>query len=381
MLTAQANPKGFDIVIVGAGLSGLVALKQLIDSPSSARIREVHLIEASEKAGGRLRSIPGGTIDLGASWSWQSDNALRKLLRDLSINTLDQPWEGNVVTVNAAGSVMKREARYGESPCGAGGQRMAGGASQLPAKLLEYIGDLRASNKVKYSYGTSITAIGAGGVEEEDVVEVELSNGETLTASAVIMACPPAAIAKIEFLPSLPPLRKHFMEATKTWMVDILKFVAVYPTKFWKDEGLSGFGILQQSHLVETTWDASDGGVCAISGFARPTARGNSDAIKANIVADLTKCFGEGASSPSDVSFIDWSYSNFNVDQAFDEKLSQHLDYGHNHLRNPFDRRVVFAGTESEKEAGHMEGAIKAGVRAANEAFEVALGRGRKSII
>ena len=345
-------------------------------------------MEAREKVGGRLTG--GGGIDLGASWTWQSDSGLRKLLRELSINTIEQPWEGKVVTVSGAGNV-KREARFGESPCGPGGQRIQGGAHSIPTKILALINDLRASNKIKWHFGTSVSAIAsdlrtsvAVAPDEDDAVEIELSSGETLEALAVILAMPPAAISKIEFLPPLPAPRLQFLESTKTWMSDILKFAVIFEDKFWTKEGLSGFGAFQTSKIVECTWDASDEETCSISGFARPVSvsmRGDDEAIKSAIVYDLKSCFGERASSPSSIHFVDWSYSNFNIDQVqSQESLNQHLNYGNKHLRDAFNSRVIFSGTESEDEAGHMEGAIKSGIRAANEAFTVAMGTKRRSL-
>ena len=351
-----------DIVIVGAGLSGLVTLRSLIESSSSSRIRNVHVVEAREKVGGRLQGSPNGGIDLGASWTWASDTGLRKLLRDLSINTVDQPWIGKVVQVSGTGTT-KREAKFGESPCGPGGQRIQGGAHSIPTKLLEYINDLRSSNKIKWHMGASVTAIGsdlrtsvAVAPDEEDVVEVELSSGETLEALAVVLAVPPAAISKIEFLPELPPSRLMSLETTKTWMSDILKFAVIYNDRFWVEEGLSGFGTFEVSKIVECSWDATDGSTFSISGFARPTsilARGDAEEIKSAIISDLSRCYGEKASSPSSIHFIDWSYANFNVDQIqAQENHNQHLNYGSKELRSAFNRRVIFSGTESEDAAG-----------------------------
>ena len=54
MPKAPPNPDGFDCIVVGAGLSGLVCVKALLDSPSAARIRSLHVIEASEDVGGEL---------------------------------------------------------------------------------------------------------------------------------------------------------------------------------------------------------------------------------------------------------------------------------------------------------------------------------------
>jgi monoamine oxidase len=111
-------------------------------------------------------------------------------------------------------------------------------------------------------------------------------------------------------------------------------------------------------------------------------ARGDAEEIKSAIISDLSRCYGEKASSPSSIHFIDWSYANFNVDQIqAQENHNQHLNYGSKELRSAFNRRVIFSGTESEEAQGHMEGAVRAGVRSANEAFAVAMGTKRRNSV
>ena len=55
----------YDVIIIGAGVSGLAAAKKLIDEN-----REVLVLEARNRLGGRIctdRSL-GFPLDLGASW-------------------------------------------------------------------------------------------------------------------------------------------------------------------------------------------------------------------------------------------------------------------------------------------------------------------------
>lgn len=54
------------IVIVGAGVSGIAAGVRLFD----AGFTNVTILEAEQRVGGRIRTVPfgQGTIDLGAQW-------------------------------------------------------------------------------------------------------------------------------------------------------------------------------------------------------------------------------------------------------------------------------------------------------------------------
>ena len=56
-----------DVIVIGAGVAGLSAAKELIDNGCT-----VTILEASDRIGGRVKTVPLGTggnvIDLGASW-------------------------------------------------------------------------------------------------------------------------------------------------------------------------------------------------------------------------------------------------------------------------------------------------------------------------
>ena len=89
-------------------------------------------------------------------------------------------------------------------------------------------------------------------------------------------------------------------------------------------------------------------------------------ALEALIVAALAPAYGAavveelvGAVAKS------WSASDLTYASA-----GQHRDYGHSLLRQPAPWGVHFAGTETEAQNGHVEGAVRAGERAASEVLE-----------
>jgi monoamine oxidase len=80
-----------DVIIVGAGISGLVCSNSLIKQGASKTV----VLEARNRVGGRLLSFDGG-IDLGASWGWpphESEGV--NLAKDLGIKVLKQKLDGN----------------------------------------------------------------------------------------------------------------------------------------------------------------------------------------------------------------------------------------------------------------------------------------------
>jgi monoamine oxidase len=76
-----------DVVVVGAGLSGLVAARQV-----AARSRKVVVLEARDRVGGRTYTVPfaGAPIDLGGQWLGPTQDRAYTLCRELGITTFPQ---------------------------------------------------------------------------------------------------------------------------------------------------------------------------------------------------------------------------------------------------------------------------------------------------
>jgi len=84
-----------DVVVVGAGLSGLVAARRL-----QQRGRRVRVLEARERVGGRMLSQHlqnGGAVDLGGQWGGASHHRFAALLGELALDTYPSHYDGNGV--------------------------------------------------------------------------------------------------------------------------------------------------------------------------------------------------------------------------------------------------------------------------------------------
>lgn len=92
----ERSPK-LDVIVVGAGLSGLVSAYRLLEKEPSLRIR---VLEASNSVGGSLQQNTQGEI--GAKWFEKSQTHIYQLLQHLGVpmqqrslvgSTLRRCWE------------------------------------------------------------------------------------------------------------------------------------------------------------------------------------------------------------------------------------------------------------------------------------------------
>ncbi|HEX2729179.1 MAG TPA: FAD-dependent oxidoreductase, partial [Rubrobacteraceae bacterium] len=81
-MKVAGHPQRPDVVVVGAGLSGLTAAREL----SNAGL-EVLVLEARDRPGGRTQAteVEGVTIDLGGEWIDAAHTEIRDLAGDLGI--------------------------------------------------------------------------------------------------------------------------------------------------------------------------------------------------------------------------------------------------------------------------------------------------------
>src|SRR5579871_3449333 len=87
-------PDAADVVIVGAGVAGLVAARELRRAGVSVRV-----LEARDRVGGRTLSERVGreVLDLGGQWIGPTQNRLAALAKELGVRTFPQHHQGKKI--------------------------------------------------------------------------------------------------------------------------------------------------------------------------------------------------------------------------------------------------------------------------------------------
>jgi monoamine oxidase len=450
-----------DVVVVGAGLSGLIAAREVARAGHS-----VAVLEARGRVGGRMfdRTIAGGeVVDLGAEFIGPTQNHIRALVDELGIATFPAYADGKSVYV-AAG---RRTTYATDGPTGfappdpaaladlllvvprldsmslqvpvdaphtapgaagldaqslgdwirrssTGGKAFANiaqaatrpifGAEPREISLLFALffiaasGDERTPGTFERNFSTRNGAqqdridggtqqiaerlakgLGRRVVRNTPVRRIVVSGGYADVVSdryvnrarRVIVALPPALAGRIQYEPALPALRDGLMQRMPQG--NLVKVQAVYEQPFWRAEGLSGTAIADVGPC-NVMFDSSprSGRPGILLGFiggdeARAFVRLSATARRGAALASLARAFGPRALEPVDFLEADWADDPWARGCPVGIAPPGLLTTYGPALREPVGR-IHWAGTETSTYwNGYMDGAIRAGKRAAHE--------------
>ena len=362
--TEASSQSIIDLIVVGGGISGLVCADEARNNGLN-----VIVLEARDRVGGRLLSHQG--IDLGGAWGFPPHERQNiKLAQRLHVPVLNQRIDGNSFvsqrgTMNNVGEMGGRLA-----PCGPEAVRFKGGYSELPIQLANTMSSI-------IQLSTHVTAVE---LEDHDqLLRVFTQDKTEFRAKRVVMAMPPAVMANtIIFTPALPAEQHRQMKNTATWCGDWCKVVAIFQTAFWRDVGASG--VVQTEGEPISIWyeggSGTDDELAAITGLGfgvnacgkvGQMLEGDNELLKKFVIKSLGPAFGgEKIIQEKLVAVNGKSWATDKLTYAPD---ASSRNYGHPLLRQKFGG-IFFAGSETERMNGHVEGAIIAGQRAAKEVLE-----------
>lgn len=242
---------------------------------------------------------------------------------------------------------------------GAQDSRFVGGSQQIPLRLADQLSGSVALNAPVRR------------ISQTDMATTVTTDRGKVTASRVIVAVPPPLAAAIDWEPMMPPSRMQLLQRLS--MGALMKCDAVYRTPFWRDAGLSGMGVID-SGPVRVTFDnsppdASVGVLLAFVGGSTWHDWGNRTLAqrRQGVLEGFAKVVGDQALSPIEYVEHDWTREQWSRGgPVANAGVGTVYGYGST-IRESFGR-VHWAGTETATYwSGYMDGAVRAGQRAAAE--------------
>lgn len=334
-----------DVVIIGAGLTGLTLARLLIDNGQS-----VLVLEARDRVGGRIHThttSDGAEVEMGATWFFPHFNNLHKSMKSMNLGLMEQYMKGYTLQEGSAGSTPRKFYEGGSSDM----FRIKGGTSNLVTTLYDKIGH----DKVELSQIVKEIKKIDGGVEV-------VTKDSCFTAKRLVTTIPPQLLAHtVQFNPPLPNEVKQVISNTHTWMGGSMKGAITYAKPFWKEAGNSGALYSYAGPFVQMYDQTStDGKRFALVGFMDEKISSLPYKERKKKVTDqLVRVFGNEAREPLDYKDTYWADEEFTMPKNAG-RLSAHKNNGHQVYRTPhLGGAVYIAGTETSSQAGgYMEGAI-----------------------
>ncbi len=321
------------VAIIGGGLSGLYAA-YLLEKKGVDYV----LLEARPTLGGRIvtaRATDPNTaqitdstsgFDLGPSWFWpEYQQQLARLIDELQLESFAQFEEGDMLVERSPNEPAMRTHGYKSAPPS---MRLKGSMATLIDALYQRLDATRilTNQKVCQLHNTGhyieITSEAESGQEA-------ICQKQQWQAQHVLLALPPRlAEATIIFEPALPTNLMTQWRGTATWMAPHAKYLAVYDSPFWQQQGLSGSARSGQGPMVEIHDASVADGNGALFGFigvpaaARQTV--SADVLKQHCRAQLVRLFGAQAESPQAEYLKDWAQEPFTATAADANSDGQH---------------------------------------------------------
>ena len=348
-----------DVIVVGAGLSGLVAAYELDRAGHDVRV-----LEASNTIGGRAQTLrepfdDGLIAETGPARIPPSHDLTLGYIDHFGIET--SPFytqEGEYLVVSDQGVRQRQTPGVFLSGGRDAWLKIPAGTDALPNAFAEALGD-------RVRTGTPVTKV----VRDENGVAATYGTAsKELRGRKLICTVPLPVIDKIEFDPVLSASKQAAFEATS--YQDVTRVYVQYSERRWEDDGLNGWGLTfaeGYSEFWHPTWDQEGPQGILMSymfgELARSIAATSPGAIVPGFIGRFNNLFPgtrEVAEKGThfaweDQPWIGAAFANYNP------PFSEHPE-----LASP-EGPIHFAGEHASGSRGWMQGAFESGLRAASE--------------
>ncbi|MDX1333915.1 MAG: NAD(P)/FAD-dependent oxidoreductase [Robiginitalea sp.] len=341
------KPIASDIVIIGAGLTGLSLCHFLKDSPL-----KITLVEARPRIGGRIHTLrppSGPPVEMGATWLGTKHTRLVHLLQSLGLEVFPQKL---------------------------GTHAIYEWISTSPHQLVALPPNQEPSYRIRGGTASLIDALAKGLPEEslylgEPVEKISTSTEgmavhtakRVFEAARVVSTLPPNLLLnKVVIEPELPGDLIRIMGNTHTWMGESIKIGLRSREAFWRNPESSGTVFSNVGPVTELYDHSSfeeDGH--ALKGFLNGTYASMSKADrKAMVLNQLGKYYGPGIANHLEYHEAVWAKEPYTY-CPYASHVMPHQNNGHDVYRRPLlDGKLFIAGSETaEAFPGYMEGAVE----------------------
>jgi len=337
-----------DIVIIGAGLTGLALAYFLKDSDYN-----IQILEARSRIGGRIHTLMRegfAPMEMGATWLGKKHTALTDLLDDLQLEIFEQRLGGTAVYEPISTSPPQIvQLPPNDQPS----YRIKGGSEALIRRLADEI-----KGYCPIHLEQAVTAI-------EEVGEEMLVRTSTreIRCAVVVSTLPPYLLLKtIKFSPELPPKIQEILTQTHTWMGESIKVGLHFRKPFWRSGNLSGT-IFSNVGPIPEMYDHADfeDKQFALKGFLNGVYHTVSKAERLQMVLrQLRKYYGNQVNDFVEYEEAVWCKESFTF-APYESHILPHQNNGHPVLRKPFCNGKLFIGGSetAEQFPGYMDGAVR----------------------